>query len=186
MKIAPDVAWRVYENADELHSSEAVQETLDRMASAITLDLQRANPILICVMNGGLVPFSELLQRLAFPLRTDYVHATRYDGKLKGGQISWLAEPKTDPKDENILIVDDILDEGETLLNIVKYFQHKGAASVRSAVLVVKDRKRNIDYTADYVGLHVPDRYVFGCGMDYKGYLRNLPGIYAENKNDKA
>jgi len=182
MSIAPETAWQVYERADLLHSSDAVRAALDKMAGKITTDLGQKNPVLVCVMNGGVVPFSELLQRLEFPLQTDYIHATRYGGNLTGGQIAWLAEPRVDSKGRDILVVDDILDEGETLANIVEYYKHKGAASVRSAVLVVKDRPRKVDYMADYVGLHVPDRYVFGCGMDYKGYLRNLPGIYAENE----
>ena len=180
--ITPDIAWAVFKNADLLYSGEDISSALDRMAGEIASDLSEANPVLVCVMNGGVVPFSELLKRLEFPLQTDYIHATRYGGNLTGGQISWLAEPRMESKDRNILVVDDILDEGETLANIVQYYKHKGAASVRSAVLVVKDRQRKVNYMADYVGLHVPDRYVFGCGMDYKGYLRNLPGIYAENE----
>ena len=183
MKITPEVAWQVYRNADLLHSSNAVRDALDRMATEIFVDLEQKNPVLVCVMNGGIVPFSELLQRLEFPLQTDYIHATRYGGKLTGGQIAWLAEPRINPEGRDILIVDDILDEGETLASIVDYYNDKKALSVRTAVLVVKDRARKIDYMADYVGLHVPDRYVFGCGMDYKGYLRNLTGIYAENED---
>lgn len=180
--ITSDIAWQVYQQADLLHAANDVGAALDRVADAIAADYRDRDPVLVCVMNGAVYPFSEILRRLEMPLRTDYIHATRYGGNLTGGQISWLAEPHVDPQGQHILIIDDILDEGETLDNIVRYYQHKGAASVRSAVLVVKDRPRKIDYMADYVGLHVPDRYVFGCGMDYKGYLRNLPGIYAENK----
>lgn len=181
MNISSEAAWEVFKNADQLHSSEDVSQAFDRMAVKITADLENANPVLVCVLNGAVTPFSELIKRLSFPLQTDYIHVTRYNGKLTGGEMHWLAEPRMDPKGRNILIVDDILDEGETLFNIAKYYKEKEAASVRSAVLVVKDRPRTIDYMADYVGLHVPNRYVFGCGMDYKSYLRNLPGIYAEN-----
>lgn len=180
--VTPQVAWEVYQQADLIHSQDEIRRAYVRMAQEISADLQSLCPVVVCVMNGGMVPFCELMQRLGFPLRTDYIHVTRYGGNLTGGQISWLAEPHVDPAGQHILVVDDILDEGETLENTVKYYTHKGAASVRSAVLVVKDRRRKLDYMADYVGLHVPDRYVFGCGMDYKGYLRNLPGIYAENK----
>jgi len=183
MTVTPEAAWKVFEQADLIHSNEEIENAYVRMAQEITVDLKDLCPVIVCVMNGGVVPYSELLQQLSFPLRTDYIHVTRYGGNLTGGQISWLAEPHVDPKGQHILIVDDILDEGETLENIVKYYTHKGAASVRSAVLVIKDRPRKIDYMADYVGLHVPDRYVFGCGMDYKGYLRNLPGIYAEKES---
>lgn len=184
MKITPEAAWQVYREADLLYSRETVRDALDRMAKEILVNLEHTNPIVVCVMNGGIVPFSELLLRLEFPMQTDYIHATRYGGNLTGGQISWLAEPRVNPEGRQILIIDDILDEGETLASIVDYYRDKKAASVRTAVLVVKDRPRKIDYMADYVGLHVPDRYVFGFGMDYKGYLRNVSGIYAENENN--
>jgi hypoxanthine phosphoribosyltransferase len=186
MATTSENAWQVYKNADLLYSKNTVQEALDRMATEIFVGYEHKNPILVCVMNGGVVPFSEILQRLEFPMQTDYIHATRYGGNLTGGQIAWLAEPRINPEGRHILVIDDILDEGETLASIVDYYNDKKAASVRTAVLVVKDRPRKIDYMADYVGLHVPNRYVFGCGMDYKDYLRNLPGIYAENKNNKV
>lgn len=181
MSINPDSAWQVFKQSDLLYSSDRVSQAYTEIAKEVAHDLASLNPVIVCVMNGGVTPFSEIIQRLEFPLQTDYIHVTRYGGNLIGGHVSWLVEPHTDPKDRHILIVDDILDEGETLASIVEYYQAKGAASVRAAVLVVKDRPRKIDFMADYVGLHVPDRYVFGCGMDYKGYLRNLPGIYAEN-----
>ncbi|MGW8246897.1 MAG: hypoxanthine-guanine phosphoribosyltransferase [Acidiferrobacterales bacterium] len=184
MKIAPEQAWNTYKNADLIHDEKAVNQAFEKMASAINADLQSLNPLLVCVLNGGIIPFSELLQRLQFPLQTDYIHVTRYGGSLTGGHTSWLVEPHTDPAGRHILIVDDILDEGETLASIIDYYFDKKAASVRSAVLVVKDRPRKINYMADYVGLHVPDRYVFGFGMDYKGYLRNLTGIYAEKEHE--
>jgi len=186
MKITPEIAWEVYREAELLHSEKIVREAFDRLATEIFVDLEHKNPVLVCVMNGGIVLYSELLQRLELPLQMDYIHATRYGGNLTGSQISWLAEPRVNPEGRNILIIDDILDEGETLASIIDYYNDKNVESVRSAVLVVKDRPRKVDYMADYVGLHVPDRYVFGCGMDYKGYLRNLTGIYAENKKEDS
>lgn len=183
MEITPEQAWNTYKNADLIHDENAVSQAFDQMASAIKADLYDLNPLLVCVLNGGIIPFSELLQRLQFPLQTDYIHVTRYGGRLTGGHTSWLVEPHADPEGRHVLIVDDILDEGETLSSIIDYYIDKKAATVHSAVLVVKDRPRKTDYLADYIGLHVPDRYVFGVGMDYKGYLRNLTGIYAENEN---
>jgi len=184
LKITPQQAWNAYKNADLIHAENVVKQAFDEMAKNISADLGKLNPLLVCVMNGGVIPFSELLQRLQFPLQTDYIHVTRYGGKLIGGHTSWLVEPHMDPEGRHVLVIDDILDEGETLASIIDYYTDKKAASIKSAVLVVKDRERKVDYMADYVGLHVPDRYVFGCGMDYKGYLRNLPGIYAESKQE--
>lgn len=167
--------------ADRLYSGRDVEQALDRMAAAITQRLATHNPLLVCAMTGGVVPFGMLLPRLQFPLQIDYVHATRYANQLTGGELRWRVGPSESPKGRAILLVDDILDEGTTLAAIEKRYRDEGAASVSKAVLVIKDRSRTHDVAIEFPGLHVPDRYVFGYGMDYKGYLRNAPGIYAES-----
>lgn len=179
MPITSDEAKRVLAEADCCYTQSQVQQSLDKMAAAITEVLQDRNPLVLCVLNGGLIVTSELLLRLQFPLNYDYIHATRYRGETSGGELNWIAKSSYSLKDRHILIVDDILDEGLTLAALVKYCQQEGAASVHTAVLVQKlhDRKHGVE--ADFVGLDVEDRYVFGYGMDYKDYLRNAPGIYA-------
>lgn len=172
-------AAHIYRSAELLHDSTSIAQALDRMASEITAQLARSNPLALVVLTGGMIPASGLLTRLDFPLEIDYLHATRYRGATVGGQLHWKARPTIPLVDRHVLLVDDILDEGHTLQAIVAECRQQGAASVRSAVLVEKQHQRRINITADFVGLVVPDRYVFGYGMDYKGYLRNLPGIYA-------
>ena len=152
---------------------------LDKMAAAITARHENNNLLLVCVMNGGLVVTGCLLSRLDFPLEQDYMHATRYRGELQGGELNWLVEPQHTLKNRHVLIVDDILDEGYTLAAIVKHCQKSGAAEVETAVLVEKMHNRKQGIKANYVGLEIEDRYLFGYGMDYKGYLRNAPGIFA-------
>lgn len=149
------------------------------MAAAITRELAQADPLVICVMNGGLVPFGRLLPQLQFPLQIDYIHATRYGGKLSGGELQWLVSPSHSLRGRTVLLVDDILDEGTTLAGIDTRFRAEGARAVHKAVLINKQRPRTHPVTVEFTGLTVPDRYVFGYGMDYKGYLRNAPGIYA-------
>jgi len=136
--------------------------------------------LLLCVMTGGLVTASELFIRLDFPLQLDYLHATRYQGGTRGSELQWITRPSQDLEGRTVLVVDDILDEGLTLAAILDYCREQGAAAVYSMVLVEKqhDRKAS-DLKADFVGLPVEDRYVFGYGMDYHGYLRNVRGIYA-------
>lgn len=175
-------AWRVLQQADCLHDVSAVELALDRMAMAITRDLTDKDPLLVCVLTGGMVPFGKLLPRLQFPFQIDYVHATRYGQDLHGKELRWIAGPQKQPRDRTVLLVDDILDEGTTLAAIEERYRRDGAATVFKAALVVKDRTRTHDVRVEYAGLHVPDRYIFGYGMDYKGYLRNAPGIYAEAK----
>jgi hypoxanthine phosphoribosyltransferase len=165
--------------ADCIHDGEAVEQALDRMATDITRRLKDTEPLVICVLLGALGPFGKLLSRLEFPLHVDYIHATRYRGELQGSDLHWIAGPVASPVGRTVLVVDDILDEGSTLAAIEKHFLEAGAKAVHKAVVVRKDRVRQTDITVDFIGLEVPDRYVFGCGMDYKGYWRNLAGIYA-------
>lgn len=180
MPITPQQADAVYRHAECLYSADDVAAALDRMASAITAALDGKNPLVLCVMTGAVITAGHLLTRLNFPLQLDYLHATRYGAKTSGGDIRWLARPTSSLAGRTVLVVDDILDEGHTLAAILEYCREQGAADVQLAALVEKRHQRKAPgLTADFVGLEVEDRYVFGFGMDYKGYLRNLPGIYA-------
>lgn len=178
--ISAQQAWQVLRQADRLHAPETVEAALDSMAAGITRLLADKDPILVCVMTGGVVPFGKLLPRLQFPFQIDYVHATRYGNQLHGDELEWISGPHKHPKGRVALLVDDILDEGATLAAIEARYRRDGASAVYKAVLVVKDRSRTHDVKIDFAGLHVPDRYIFGYGMDYKGYLRNASGIFAE------
>ena len=173
---------RAMAEADCLASPEQVSAALDRMAAAITGELAGQNPLLYCVMNGGLVVAGRLLARLDFPLELAYLHVTRYGHELQGGKLlDWRARPSQDPCGRAVLVVDDILDEGHTLQAICQHLAEQGATRVLSAVLVHKDhqRKARPGMRADFTGLNIADRFLFGCGMDYKGYWRNAPGIHA-------
>ena len=169
----------VMSEADCLYSAAQVDAALDTMAAAISAELQDKNPLVLCVMTGAMIPAGHLLTRLDFPLQVDYIHASRYSGETRGGDLCWQTKPNFPLAGRDILIIDDILDEGITLAAIVEYCRDEGATSVCTAVLVEKkhDRKNGID--ADFVGLVTEDRYLFGYGMDYKDYLRNAAGIYA-------
>ncbi len=171
---------QVYENAICLFTTKEVEAALDRMAINIQQQLHDKNPVLLCVMIGGMVPMGNLLPRLDFPLEVDYIHATRYRGAIKGGELHWKIRPNVDLGGRTVLVVDDILDGGVTLAAILKEVKHLGAKETYSAVLVDKCHKRvpnGLD-KADFVGLQVDDHYIFGYGMDYNEYLRNAPGIF--------
>lgn len=174
-----DEIKQVMAEADCLCSATEVNAALDRVAAEITARHQDNLPLLFCVMNGGLMVTGCLLSRLQFPLEYGYLHATRYRGKTSGGELRWQAPASHDMKDRHIIVVDDILDEGHTLAAIVEHCRAQGAKSVESMVLVEKLHERKHGIKADYVGLQVEDRYLFGYGMDYKGYWRNANGIYA-------
>jgi len=169
----------VQATADLLHSEQEIELAIDKMAQEINIALADRNPLLLCVMNGGVVTFGKLLTRLSIPLTIDAINASRYQNLTSGGSIEWLVKPVTSLKGRTVLLVDDILDEGITLQAICQYCREQGATAVYSAVLVDKILDHHKPITADFIGLKVENRYVFGYGMDYKGYLRNAPGIYA-------
>ena len=132
-------------------------------------------------MMEGLVFKGKLLMQLKFPLEVDHIQVSRYRGEVVGGTIEWMVTPRVSLSGRNVLIVDDILDEGKTLLEIIGACKKQGAKEARSVVLVDKQHNRKVrpDVKATYTALEVEDRYLFGYGMDYKGYLRNAAGIYA-------
>lgn len=176
----PDKIKEVYQKSTLLFTTNEVEAALDRMAINIHECLKDKNPIILCVMIGGLVPLGNLLPRLDFPLEVDYVHATRYRGDISGGDLLWKVKPSADLTNRTVLVVDDILDGGVTLAAIIEEVKNAGAKEVYSAVLVDKHHKRlpNGLKKADFVGLQVDDHYIFGYGMDYNEYLRNAPGIF--------
>lgn len=170
---------KIEKESDCLCDSKELNKILDTLAGKITTDLKDKNPLVLCVMTGGVIPTGHLVTRLFFPLQLDYIHATRYSGETSGGTLHWIQEPSISLQDRSVLIIDDIFDEGITLLEIEKYCKEKGASHVHSAVLVNKIHNRKINYKADYVGIDIEDRYLFGFGMDYKNYLRNVNAIHA-------
>ena len=178
--LIPEKIKEVYARSTQLFTTAEVDAALDRMAHEIHKKLCDQNPVLLCVMVGGLVPLGNLLPRLDFPLEVDYVHATRYSGEIFGGELHWKVRPSLQLRGRTVLVVDDILDGGITLAAILAEIKHMGAKEVYSAVLVDKHLKR-LDtglQQADFVGLRVDDHYIFGYGMDYNEYLRNAPGIF--------
>ena len=157
-----------------------VGQACDVMARDITARLRDANPLLLGVMTGGVVPLALLLERLDFALQVDYVHLTRYGQHTSGGAITWLKRPPASICGRRVLLVDDILDIGLTLAALVDECVAMGAAEVLTAVLVTKSVATRVGLArADFSALTLPDAYLFGCGMDYKSYLRNAPGIFA-------
>lgn len=181
MIVSTDALNAMLAKAKCLHDMRDINAALDRMAEEITLELKDQQPIVMTVLNGSIVPVGHLATRLLFPLQLDYLHVTRYQGKVHAGQLHWLAEPRLPLKDRVVLIVEDILDEGTTFAEIIKYCEAEGAAKIYTAVVVDKDHPRAEGGLAhaDFTGLRVEDLFLIGFGLDYEGYFRNLPGIYA-------
>ena len=172
-------AWALFNQADLLHGQGEVEAVLDQMAGRITNALGDSFPVALCVMGGAVVFAGKLLPRLEFPLEFDYLHATRYRDGTRGGEIEWAMLPRKSLQDRHVLLMDDILDEGHTMAAAKQKLLAMGAVRVHIAVLADKTIGRDKPVHADFVGFSLPDRYVFGMGMDAYGLWRNLPGIYA-------
>ncbi len=167
------------ERAECIHDAAALEAAIARVAREIDTALSGAPAVFLTVMQGALPFAGQLATRLSAPLRFDYVHATRYRGATQGGQLHWVKAPKESLAGATVLLVDDILDEGHTLAGIREHCLEQGAARVLIAVLCEKRHGRGAGLVADFVGVEVPDRYVFGYGMDYHEQGRNLAAIYA-------
>lgn len=179
----PDLG-NALQSAELIYDRESLQTQIERMADEIRGDYAPGEvPLYVTVMHGGMPFASQLafaLGERGLDLEFDYLHATRYRGSISGSGLAWLHRPATPMRDRRVLLADDILDEGHTLLAVKRWCEDQGAADVRIAVLAVKVHDRCVEgIEADYVGVDVPDRYVFGYGMDYHEQGRNLPGIYA-------
>lgn len=173
-------AENVKAEAELLYTAEEIDKALDQMATDITHELHDKHPLILSLMVGAIVITGRLLTRLDFPLELEYVHATRYRGNTSGSQLEWIKKPSNAIRDRTVLIVDDILDEGITLKAIVDECKQSGAESVYTAVMADKlISKPKAFKKADFTGLTVPDKYVFGFGMDYLEQLRNCDAIYA-------
>jgi hypoxanthine phosphoribosyltransferase len=177
----PDLqeAWAFLRNSDPIASAEQVEAAVRRVAGEIEAQLGGSYPLVLAVMGGAVVFAGQLLPMLRFPLDFDYVHASRYGAATRGAGLEWRVSPPGLVKGRAVLVVDDILDHGETMAAIRARLLELGAQAVYAAVMVDKilDKKKPI--RPDFVGLSIPDRFVFGCGMDAKGFWRNLPEIRA-------
>lgn len=180
--VRPDLATALVD-ADLIHDRAALERAIARMAVRIRNDYAGSVPLFLTVMHGGMPFAAQLALELGargLDLSFDYLHATRYRGATSGGELVWKHRPATPMRGRRVLLVDDILDEGLTMMAIGAWCREQGAVDVRIAALAVKRHDRCVPgLSADYVGVEVPDRYVFGYGMDYHEQGRNLPGIYA-------
>ena len=177
--LSSEEAERIFGTAEQIFSADVVSQTVKRMAIDITTLLSHQYPLVLSIMGGAVVFTGQLLPLLEFPLNFDYLHVSRYDNKTHGGKINWTVLPRENVQNRVVLVLDDILDEGITLAAIRERVMNQGAAAFYSAVFADKDIGRSKPIRADFVGVVVPDRYVFGFGMDVRGAWRNLPAIYA-------
>ncbi len=177
--ISAGEAQRIFDEADLVVSEEEATAAVRRVADEINASLAGAHPLVLSVMGGAVIFTGQLLPLLPFPLDFDYLHVTRYGDTTTGGELSWIVAPRASIDGRTVLVVDDILDEGFTLAAVKRRLLEQGAKDCRIAVFADKDLGREKPVKADFTGVHLPNRYVFGFGMDVKGAWRNLPAVYA-------
>lgn len=172
----------VLSRSELIYSRLEIEQAIELMAGKIRRDFHNQCPVFLTLMNGGMFFGAKLGLELGIDAEFDYVHATRYHGETTGSGLAWLRRPTAVIEGRPVLLVDDILDEGHTLKAVRDWCEDQGATRVKIAAMTVKKHNRCVPgLEADYVGLMVPDRYVFGYGMDVNEHGRNLPAIYAMN-----
>ena len=175
-------------NAEEIFDADTVKAAVTRVAATLNAQFgdpaDEAFPLVLGVMGGAVVFTGQLLTQLDFPLEFDYIHVTRYGDDDKGGQVVWKVIPRSNVEGRTIIVVDDILDEGETLAHVKQRLLDMGAAEVILVVFADKDLKKAKPVQADIIGLTIPNKFVVGFGMDVYGYWRNLPGLWAIREED--
>jgi len=172
-------AQKIFDEADLIVSEQAATEAVRRVAGEIAGAMADTHPLVLSVMGGAVIFTGQLLPLLSFPLEFDYLHVTRYGDTTTGGELSWIVAPRAAIAGRTVLVVDDVLDEGITLAAVKRRLLEQGAKDCRIAVFADKDIGRDKPVAADFVGVRLPNRYVFGYGMDVKGAWRNLPAVYA-------
>ena len=175
--------------AEELVSADTVQAAVRNVAEVLNSrfdsDATGEFPLVLGVMGGAVVFTGHLLPQLSFPLEFDYIHVTRYGDQDRGGEVVWKVIPRQNVAGRTIIVVDDILDEGETLAHVKQRLLDMGAAEVILAVFADKELGKRKPVQADIVGLTIPNKFVVGFGMDAHGYWRNLPGLWVIKDDDK-
>lgn len=175
-----DDAIAAKRRARRLLSADEVAAVYDRMASSIARELADTNPVVLAVMHGGAFTGVELCRRFDFPYEFGYVHVTRYANRLEGGELDWHVEPRPELEGRTVLVVDDILDVGLTLAALEAALAERRVARLYKAVFAVKELAEPVERpSVDFAGTRIPDVYVFGCGMDYRGYWRGVPELLA-------
>ena len=161
-----------------LLSEEQIQHRLDELALEIQHEYAGKDLTVVAILTGSVMFIADLLRRLPMQLRLDYIGVSSYHGETRStGEFLITKALKLDVRDRDVLVVDDILDTGLTLVNIRAMIQKLQPRSVKFCTLLEKDVPHQENFQADYVGFHIPNKFVVGYGLDYHERYRNLPCV---------
>lgn len=162
----------------ELLSEQKIKEAVEKMGAQITSDYKGKELVLICILKGSIIFTADLMRAIDLPLKIDFLAASSYgSGTQSSGTITIKKDIDTDIKGKHVLLVEDIIDSGNTLSRLKKMFSEREAASVKICTMLDKPARRETEISPDYCGYTVPDEFVVGCGLDFDEYYRNLPYI---------
>ena len=164
--------------AEVLISHKQIREKTRELGRRIEKDYEGKNPLLICVLKGGLMFLADLMREIRMPLEIDFMAVSSYsDATESSGVVRILMDLDRNIRGRHVLIVEDIIDTGRTLNYIIENLRTRGPASIKICTLLNKPARRVLEIPLDYVGFEIPDRFVIGYGLDYGEIYRNLPFI---------
>lgn len=161
-----------------LISEEQLQAKVKELGAAITADYQgKCPPLLVCILKGSVVFMADLMRAIDLNVDIDFMVVSSYGSGTKSGHFKIVKDLSVDIHGRDIIIIEDILDSGNTLSNLIKLLECRGAASIKLCALLNKPDRRTADVTLDYEGFVIPDEFVIGYGLDYDEAYRNLPYV---------
>lgn len=183
--VFPPIPWLSPPNLKTLLTQHQIETAVAQLARRLNDDCARRPLTLIGVMTGSFVFMADLIRLLQMPLRVGVVQASSYRGTSRG-ELAINSEMMPDIAGRDVLLVDDIFDTGHTLVQVLKLMHELQPASVRTAVLLVKEGRQEVDLRPDYVAFQIPDEFVVGYGLDYQDEYRNLSYIAGLEPDDIA
>ncbi|GBG94311.1 hypoxanthine phosphoribosyltransferase [Ligilactobacillus salitolerans] len=172
-----------------LYSADDIHEVAKKLGKQITADYADKNPLVVCILKGAILFMSDIVRQIDTYCELDFMSVSSYgNAQVSSGSVKIIKDLDVSVEDRNVLIIEDIIDTGQTLQTLVDLFGHRKAKSVKICTLLDKKERRVKAVKPDYIGFKVPNEFVVGYGLDYLGHYRNLPyvgilkpEIYSEN-----
>lgn len=169
-----------------LFEADKIKETVKRMGQEITEAYKGETVVAISLLRGSFVFAADLVREIKVPTIIDFMTTSSYGDKLEtSGRVDIIHDLRTDLKDQNVLIIDDICDSGYTLKAIINFVKEKNPKSVKTAVFLDKPSRRIVDVYPEFIGEEIEDLFVVGYGLNYGNFYRNCPYIFAFMDNEE-
>ena len=158
-------------------TEEQIQKTVAELGARVTRDYKGKNPLMICILKGSSIFFTDLIRQIDLPVEIDFMAISSYGANTTSGEVRLVKDLDRSIEGRDVLIVEDIVDSGKTLAYLKRILNNRGAASIRIITLLDKPSRRLVPLSVDYTGFEIPDAFVVGYGLDFNEKYRNLPVI---------